>query len=299
MATALLFSGQGSQYQGMGEKIYNENPAAYEKIFEAGSDILGFDLKNTMFTAEMTELSRTAVSQPVIFTMSLLCAEKFKNENSGFDAVAGHSLGEYAALVVSGAVNLETGFELIKNRAMCMEKAAVKNGGKMAAVMSADVALIESVCEEITKGGDYVTPVNYNSKQQTVIAGSENGIAKAAEKLTASGVKRVIPLAVAAAFHSEFMKEAAEEFKGLISGVEFRVPEKKFYSNVTGGLLTDFSGIHDILSRHICSPVRFTSELAAMQADGIDNFVECGPGKTLVGLVKKTLDDVTASAMDA
>ena len=299
MATALLFSGQGSQYQGMGEKIYNENPAAYEKIFEAGSDILGFDLKNTMFTAEMTELSRTAVSQPVIFTMSLLCAEKFKNENSGFDAVAGHSLGEYAALVVSGAVNLETGFELIKNRAMCMEKAAVKNGGKMAAVMSADVALIESVCEEITKGGDYVTPVNYNSKQQTVIAGSENGIAKAAEKLTASGVKRVIPLAVAAAFHSEFMKEAAEEFKDLISGVEFRVPEKKFYSNVTGGLLTDFSGIHDILSRHICSPVRFTSELAAMQADGIDNFVECGPGKTLVGLVKKTLDDVTASAMDA
>jgi [acyl-carrier-protein] S-malonyltransferase len=189
--------------------------------------------------------------------------------------------------------------ELIKNRAMCMEKAAVKNGGKMAAVMSADVALIESVCEEITKGGDYVTPVNYNSKQQTVIAGSENGIAKAAEKLTASGVKRVIPLAVAAAFHSEFMKEAAEEFKGLISSVEFKVPEKKFYSNVTGGLLTDFSGIHDILSRHICSPVRFTSELAAMQADGFDNFVECGPGKTLVGLVKKTLDDVTASAIDA
>ncbi|MBO5377613.1 MAG: ACP S-malonyltransferase [Ruminiclostridium sp.] len=299
MATALLFSGQGSQYQGMGEKIYNENPAAYEKIFEAGSDILGFDLKNTMFTAEMAELSRTAVSQPVIFTMSLLCAEKFMAENDGFGAVAGHSLGEYAALVVSGAVSLETGFELIKNRAMCMEKAAVKNGGKMAAVMSADVALIESVCEEITKGGDYVTPVNYNSKQQTVIAGSENGIAKAAEKLTASGVKRVIPLAVAAAFHSEFMKEAAEEFKGLISGVEFKVPEKKFYSNVTGGLLTDFSGIHDILSRHICSPVRFTSELAAMQADGFDNFVECGPGKTLVGLVKKTLDDVTASAMDA
>ena len=299
MATALLFSGQGSQYQGMGEKIYNENPAAYEKIFEAGSDILGFDLKNTMFTAEMAELSRTAVSQPVIFTMSLLCAEKFKNENGDFGAVAGHSLGEYAALVVSGAVNLETGFELIKNRAMCMEKAAVKNGGKMAAVMSADVALIESVCEEITKSGDYVTPVNYNSKQQTVIAGSESGIAKAAEKLTASGVKRVIPLAVAAAFHSEFMKEAAEEFKGLISGVEFRVPEKKFYSNVTGGLLTDFSDIHDILSRHICSPVCFTSELAAMQADGFTNYVECGPGKTLVGLVKKTLDDVTASAMDA
>lgn len=298
MATVLLFSGQGSQYQGMGEAIYNENPSAYEKIFEAGSDILGFDVKKTMFTAEASELARTCISQPVIFTMSLLCAEKFKNENGDFGAVAGHSLGEYAALVTSGAVSLETGYQLIKNRAACMEKAAVKNGGKMAAVMSADVALIESICEEIRNGGDYVTPVNYNSAQQTVIAGSEAGIAKAAEKLTASGVKRVIPLAVAAAFHSEFMKEAAEEFKGLISGIEFRLPEKKFYSNVTGAELTDFSDIHDILSRHICSPVRFTDELKAMQSAGFDNFVECGPGKTLVGLVKKTLDGVTASAMD-
>lgn len=298
MATALLFSGQGSQYQGMGEKLYNENPSAYEKIFEAGSDILGFDVKKTMFTAEAAELARTCISQPVIFTMSLLCAEKFKNENGDFGAVAGHSLGEYAALVTSGAVSLETGYELIRNRAACMEKAAVKNGGKMAAVMSADVALIESVCEEIRNGGDYVTPVNYNSTQQTVIAGSEAGIAKASEKLTSSGVKRVIPLAVAAAFHSEFMKDAAEEFKGLISGVEFRLPEKKFYSNVTGAELTDFSDIHDILSRHICSPVRFTDELKAMQAAGFDSFVECGPGKTLVGLVKKTLDGATASAMD-
>lgn len=298
MATALLFSGQGSQYQGMGEKLYNENPSAYERIFEAGSDILGFDLKKTMFTSEAAELSRTCISQPVIFTMSLLCAEKYKNDGNDFGAVAGHSLGEYAALVTSGSVSLETGYMLIKNRAACMEKAAVKNGGKMAAVMSPDIKLIEGICEEVRNGGDYVTPVNYNSTQQTVIAGSENGIAKAAEKLTASGVKRVIPLAVAAAFHSEFMKEAADEFKALISDVKFEVPEKKFYSNVTGGELTDFSDIHDILSRHICSPVRFTDELSAMQAAGFDNFVECGPGKTLVGLVKKTLDGVSASTMD-
>lgn len=299
MATALLFSGQGSQYQGMGEKIYNENPSAYEKIFETGTKVLGFDLKNTMFTAEAAELSRTAVSQPVIFTMSLLCAEKYKNEGGEFGAVAGHSLGEYAALVVSGAVSLETGFELIKHRAACMEKAAQKNGGKMAAVMSADVELIERVCEEVRSGGDYVTPVNYNSTQQTVIAGSESGIAKASEKLTANGVKRVIPLAVAAAFHSEFMKEAAEEFRSLIENIEFGAPAVKFYSNVTGGELTDFSDIRDILAKHICSPVKFTDELKAMQAAGFDSFVECGPGKTLTGLVKKTLDGVTASALDA
>ncbi|MBQ8614583.1 MAG: ACP S-malonyltransferase [Ruminiclostridium sp.] len=299
MATALLFSGQGSQYQGMGEKIYNENPSAYEKIFETGTKVLGFDLKNTMFTAEAAELSRTAVSQPVIFTMSLLCAEKYKNEGGEFGAVAGHSLGEYAALVVSGAVSLETGFELIKHRAACMEKAAQKNGGKMAAVMSADVELIERVCEEVRNGGDYVTPVNYNSTQQTVIAGSESGIAKASEKLTANGVKRVIPLAVAAAFHSEFMKEAAEEFRTLIEDIEFGTPAVKFYSNVTGGELTDFSDIRDILAKHICSPVKFTDELKAMQAAGFDSFVECGPGKTLTGLVKKTLDGVAASALDA
>lgn len=299
MATALLFSGQGSQYQGMGKKIYDENPALYEKIFEAGGDILGFNLKDTMFTAEAAELSRTAISQPVIFTMSLLCAEKFRSEGNDFGAVAGHSLGEYAALVTSGSVSLETGFQLIKYRAACMEKAAVKNGGKMAAVMSNDVALIEKICEEIRNGGDYVTPVNYNSTQQTVIAGSEQGITKATEKLTANGVKRVIGLAVAAAFHSEFMKEAADEFKTLISDIKFAVPEKKFYSNVTGAELTDFSNIHGILSRHICSPVRFTDELKAMQTAGFDNFVECGPGKTLVGLVKKTLDGVTSSATDA
>lgn len=298
MTDALLFSGQGSQYPGMGEKLFRENPGAYETIFKTGSEILGFDLKKVMFTAAAEELSRTEISQPAIFTMSLLCAEKYRNEGGEFGAVAGHSLGEYAAMVLSGIVGLEAGYELIRKRAACMEKAAGKNGGKMAAVLTSDARAVEEVCAEITAAGSYVTPVNYNSAQQTVIAGSAEGIEKAAEALTAKGVKRIVPLAVAAAFHSEYMKEAAEEFAAQIAGTTFSAPKVRFYSNVLGAELTDTTDMAGLLSRHICSPVRFTDELFAMQKDGFTRFTECGPGKTLVGFVKKTLDGAEANAMD-
>lgn len=298
MTDALLFSGQGSQYPGMGEKLFRENPEAYETIFKTGSEILGFDLKKVMFNAAAEELSRTEISQPAIFTMSLLCAEKYRNEGGEFGAVAGHSLGEYAAMVLSGIVGLETGYELIKKRAACMEKAAGKNGGKMAAVLTSDAKAVEEVCAEITAAGSYVTPVNYNSAQQTVIAGSAEGIEKAAEALTAKGVKRIVPLAVAAAFHSEYMKEAAEEFAAQIAGTAFSAPKVRFYSNVLGAELTDITDMAGLLSRHICSPVRFTDELFAMKKDGFTRFTECGPGKTLVGFVKKTLDGAEANAMD-
>lgn len=298
MTDALLFSGQGSQYPGMGEKLFRENPGAYETIFKTGSEILGFDLKKVMFTAAAEELSRTEISQPAIFTMSLLCAEKYRNEGGEFGAVAGHSLGEYAAMVLSGIVGLEAGYELIRKRAACMEKAAGKNGGKMAAVLTSDARAVEEVCAEITAAGSYVTPVNYNSAQQTVIAGSAEGIEKAAEALTAKGVKRIVPLAVAAAFHSEYMKEAAEEFAAQIAGTTFSAPKVRFYSNVLGAELTDITDMAGLLSRHICSPVRFTDELFAMKNDGFTRFTECGPGKTLVGFVKKTLDGAEANAMD-
>ncbi|MBR1831426.1 MAG: ACP S-malonyltransferase [Ruminiclostridium sp.] len=298
MATALLFSGQGSQYSGMGRKLYDENPSAYDEIFSVGSEILGFDVKKTMFEGTAEELAVTSVSQPAIFTMSLMCAKKYALDGKEFAAVAGHSLGEYAALVTAGAVDLTTGFTLIKHRAACMDKAAKKNGGKMAAIIGLPSDVIETVCAEVNGSGDYVVPVNYNTSVQTVIAGSEAGVAKAAELLKAKGAKRAVPLAVAAAFHSDYMKEAGLEFKELIKDIDIAKPQKAFYSNVTGARLDDFSDIHDILSRHIYSPVRFTSELAAMQADGIDSFVECGPGKALTGMVKKTLEGITAEATD-
>ena len=299
MSTALLFSGQGSQHPGMGKAIYDAAPGAYEEIFSVGSDILGFDLKKTIFEGTAEELAVTAVSQPAIFTVSLMCARKFLNEGGEFEAVAGHSLGEYAALVMSGAVDMKTGFTLIKHRAACMDKAAKKNGGKMSAILGLPAETIEAVCKEVADAGDYVVPVNYNTKVQTVIAGSEAGVAKASELLKEKGAKRTVELAVAAAFHSEYMKEAGIEFKELIKDIAINVPEKAFYSNVTGSRLTDFSDIHDIMSRHLFSPVKFTSELAEMQAAGIDRFVECGPGKALTGMVRKTLDDVAAEAFDA
>ncbi|MCR4780185.1 MAG: ACP S-malonyltransferase [Ruminiclostridium sp.] len=299
MQTALLFSGQGSQKPGMGKAIYDENPALYEDIFTAGSDILGFDVKKAMFEGTAEELAETRVSQPAIFTMSLICARKYTERGGSFDAVAGHSLGEYAALVTAGAVDMETGFTLIKHRAACMDKAAKKNGGKMAAIIGLPAETVAEVCAQVNDGGDYVVPVNYNTKVQTVIAGSEDGVGKASALLKERGAKRALPLAVAAAFHSEYMKEAGIEFAELIKDITIGEPRKAFYSNVTGGRLTDFGDIRDILSRHIFSPVLFTSELAAMQADGIGKFVECGPGKALVGMVGKTLDGAETEIMDA
>ena len=299
MSTALLFSGQGSQYSGMGKKLYDESPSAFDEIFEAGSDILGFDIKKTMFEGTAEELAVTSVSQPVIFTMSLMCAKKYILDGGSFDAVAGHSLGEYAALVTAGSVDITTGYTLIRHRAACMDKWAKKNGGKMAAVLGLPSDVIEAACKEVSEAGDYVVPVNFNTPVQTVIAGSEAGVAKASDLLKEKGAKRTVPLAVAAAFHSEYMKEAGTEFGELIKDIVIGEPKKAFYSNVTGGKLTDFSDIHTIMKNHIYSPVKFTSELAAMEADGIDKFVECGPGKALTGMVKKTLENAEAAALDA
>lgn len=300
MSTALLFSGQGSQYSGMGKSIYDEDPAAYDEIIGTGSEILGFDIKKAMFEGTAEELAVTSVSQPVIFTMSLMCAKKYVLGGGTFDAVAGHSLGEYAALVMAGAVDLETGYTLIKHRAACMDKWAKKKGGCMSAILGLPAETVGAACAEVNGISDdvYAAPVNFNTKVQTVIAGTEKGVAKVSEILKEKGAKRIVPLAVAAAFHSKLMQEAGIEFGLLIKDIPINTPEKAFYSNVTGGRLTDFSGIHGIMEMHIYSPVKFTSELEAMKADGIDRFVECGPGKALTGMVKKTLDDVTAEAMD-
>ncbi|MBO6302745.1 MAG: ACP S-malonyltransferase [Ruminiclostridium sp.] len=300
MATALLFSGQGSQYGEMGKRLYDEAPGAYDDIFAAGSDILGFDLKKLMLEGTAEDLAPTGVSQPTIFTMSLMCARKYINGGGEFEAVAGHSLGEYAALVISGAVDMETGFTLIKHRADCMDRWAKKNGGKMAAIIGLPADEIKAVCEEIsTADEDYVVPVNFNTPVQTVIAGSETGVAKAMEQLKAKGAKRALPLAVAAAFHSRFMRQAGEEFGELIKDIPIGTPKKAFYSNVLGARLTDFSDIRSLLERHISSPVLFVDELNAMHDAGIGDFVECGPGKALTGMVKKTLSDASATAIDA
>ncbi len=287
--TIALFSGQGSQYEGMGKDIAEAMPELME-VYDTGSEILGTDLKNICFSAPLDELSRTVNSQPAIMATSILCLKAAQSKGFTFDGVAGHSLGEYAAMYASEMISLEDAFRLIKARAAAMEEATASAEGAMAAVMKIAPEEVERVCGEAK---EYVTAVNYNSPAQTVIAGTPEGIAEVSE-IFAEMKARVIPLNVAGAFHSKLMQPAADKFYETAKTIKFSAPRVKYYSNLTGGELTDFSDMATMLAKHIVSPVRFTSELAAMQEAGADVFVEFGPGRTLTGLVKKTLKDVTA-----
>ena len=287
--TISLFSGQGSQYEGMGKDIAEAMPELAE-VYETGSAVLGVDLKDICFNAPLDELSRTINSQPAIMATSIVCLKAAQAKGFTFDGVAGHSLGEYAAMYASGMISLEDAFRLIKARAAAMEEATSSAKGAMAAIMKIAPEEVERVCGEAK---EYVTAVNYNSPVQTVIAGTPEGIAEVSDIF--AGMKaRVIPLNVAGAFHSKLMQPAADKFYETAKTIEFKAPNVKYYSNLTGGELTDFSDMASMLAKHIVSPVRFTSELAAMQEAGADKFVEFGPGRTLTGLVKKTLKDVTA-----
>ena len=287
--TISLFSGQGSQYSGMGKDLAEAMPAL-RSIYDTGSEILGRDLAAVCFDSSDEELSRTINAQPAIMATSIACLEAAKSRDFTFEGVAGHSLGEYAAMYASGMVTLKDAFRLIKARAEAMEEATRRSAGAMAAIMKIEPEKVEEVC---SAAKNYVTAVNYNSPVQTVIAGTPEGIEEVSEIF--AGMKaRVITLNVAGAFHSKLMQPAADKFYETAKTVSFSAPQVKYYSNVTGGELTDFSDMASLLAKHIVSPVRFTSELAAMQADGADRFVEFGPGKTLTGLVKKTLKDVTA-----
>jgi [acyl-carrier-protein] S-malonyltransferase len=287
--TISLFVGQGSQIQGMGKEIAEAFPKTAE-LYDTASDILGKDMRQLCFESPIEELSKTINAQPAIMLTSLVCLNAAIEKGYKFDGVAGHSLGEYAALVSSGMVSAEDGFRLIKARAEAMEAATAEQKGAMAAVMKLAPEKIEEVC---ANASNYVTAVNYNSPQQTVIAGTPEGIAEVSE-IFAELKARVVPLNVAGAFHSKLMQSAADKFYETAKTITFNAPQVKYYSNVTGGELTDFSDMAAILAKHIVSPVRFTSELAAMQEAGADTFVEFGPGKTLTGLVKKTLKGVNA-----
>ena len=267
LMTISLFSGQGSQYPGMGKDILEAYPAEGE-LYDIASDILGRDMRKVCFESTPEELAQTINAQPAVLLTSLVCfsAAMSRVQKDGnpftYDGVAGHSLGEYAA---------------------------------MAAVMKLAPEKIEEVC---SAAKNYVAAVNYNSPAQTVIAGTPEGIDEVSEVF--AGMKaRVVKLNVAGAFHSKLMQSAADKFYEAAKAITFNAPQVKYYSNVTGGELTDFSDMPSLLAKHIVSPVRFTSELAAMQAAGADTFIEYGPGKTLTGLVKKTLSDVKAQNVES
>lgn len=279
-----LFSGQGSQYVGMAKEFYNKYPAA-KAVFDTANQILGYDIADICFNGPDTELNKTVNSQPAIMACSLAAFEAAKAEGITFDGVAGHSLGEYAAMVASGVVTMEDGFKLIKARAAAMQKAAEANSGSMYAIIGLPAEEVEKICEQ-TDG--YVVPVNYNSSVQTVIAGENEACEKAAETFAAMK-KKAIKLNVASAFHSRLMQSAADEFINTAKEITFNKPGVEFYSNVLGAKLEDFSDMPNLLAKHIVSPVKFTSELAVADNAGYENYIELGPNKVLTGLVKKTL----------
>lgn len=284
MKKAFLFSGQGSQYPGMGAELA-EKYSACKPILECGSDIMGFDLLKKLTDSSAEELAQTRLSQPAIFTASLLALTAAREEGIDNCAVAGHSLGEYAAMYASEVLSLEDAFKAIKLRSEAMAKAAESSHGAMAAVVGADDAMIAEVCGKV---GGFVAPANYNSPVQTVIAGEAAAIDEAMEKFAEQG-KRCVKLAVSAAFHTKLMQSAADEFKAQIANLAFAAPNCDFYSNLYGKKLEDFSDMPSYLAAHICSPVKFVSELNEMQSAGIEAFVELGPGHVLTGLVRKTL----------
>lgn len=282
--TCFLFAGQGSQYPGMGKELIALFPEL-SHIYEAGSDILGYDLKEACFQYEAEALAQTEVSQPAIMACSLIAFGAVQKLGVEPFAFAGHSLGEYAAMTAAGMLTLEDAFRVIKIRAHAMGECAKQNAGSMCAVM-AEASEIEELCAQ-TEG--YVVPVNYNSPAQTVIAGEPKAVEAVMEQFTQRG-KRCVKLAVSAAFHSKFMQPAADELREAISGIPFSAPKGAFYANVTGKQLTDFSDMPGYLATHLVSPVRFVEELHAIQNDGAVRFIECGPNKVLTGLVRKTLD---------
>lgn len=282
MKTAYVFPGQGAQFVGMGKDLYDNNPEARE-MFEKANEVLGFRITDLMFNGTEEDLKQTKVTQPAIFLHSVILA---KSLGDGFkpDMVAGHSLGEFSALVAAGAMSFEDGLRLVATRAMTMQKACEANPSTMAAVLALPDEKVEELCAEVD---DIVAPANYNCPGQVVISGTNAGIDAACEKMLAAGARRALKLKVGGAFHSPLMAPAKEELTRAIDATEFKTPVCPVYQNVDGKPHTNPEEIKANLIEQLTAPVRWTQDVQAMIADGATDFVELGPGKVLQGLVSK------------
>ena len=278
---AYIFPGQGAQFSGMGKELYDNSQLAKE-LFEKANDILGFRITDIMFEGTAEQLKETKVTQPAVFLHAVILAKTIENFKP--DMVAGHSLGEFSALVASGVLSFEDGLKLVAQRAIAMQKACEIAPSTMAAVLNLDDKIVEDICESID---GVVVAANYNCPGQLVISGEYEAVVLACEKMKEAGAKRALLLPVGGAFHSPMMEPAREELAAAIQATKFSEPTCAVYQNVTATAVLDAAIIKKNLITQLTSPVKWTQSVQQMIADGATHFVEVGPGKVLTGLVGK------------